>query len=275
MEDYSFIFVIVAILIITLFAYSYQRNKKARDFVQKHSVSLKRLLEINEKYKNQFKSCNNFDISHTYDNYNYYSVISCEDFLIYNLQFTKKSVIEEIIKASDNWNVFQLYSDEVKTIKTLGIFDEEYRKLNEKYLLSLEEKMFNQSKLKPTTDFQIMVTLFYAKMDGRICDSKCEPFNSNEIMSIIDRLSNKNGDFYRDRDIWDSLCRVERGKVSNKIRFSIYERDGYRCQICGRSGRFDDLEIDHIKPIAKGGKSTYDNLQTLCSRCNKEKSDKY
>ena len=30
-----------------------------------------------------------------------------------------------------------------------------------------------------------------------------------------------------------------------------------------------------IKPIAKGGKSTYDNLQTLCVYCNKEKGDKY
>lgn len=34
-----------------------------------------------------------------------------------------------------------------------------------------------------------------------------------------------------------------------------------------------DLEIDHILPISKGGKSTIDNLQTLCKTCNKEKSD--
>ena len=35
------------------------------------------------------------------------------------------------------------------------------------------------------------------------------------------------------------------------------------------------MDIDHIKPIAKGGKTTYDNLQTLCRRCNKEKGDTY
>lgn len=35
-----------------------------------------------------------------------------------------------------------------------------------------------------------------------------------------------------------------------------------------------DLEIDHIIPIAKGGKSTYDNLQTLCHRYNIKKGDK-
>jgi len=55
----------------------------------------------------------------------------------------------------------------------------------------------------------------------------------------------------------------------------IYARDHYGCRICGRSGNQDFLEIDHIKPISKGGKSTYDNLQTLCRRCNKEKGDTY
>lgn len=92
---------------------------------------------------------------------------------------------------------------------------------------------------------------------------------------MIKRLNNKNRDFYNDKGIWDSLCRVERGKVSNKMRFSIYKRDGYRCRICGRTEKHDYLEIDHIKPIAKGGKSTYDNLQTLCRRCNKNKGDSF
>uniref|UniRef100_UPI00111C32C3 HNH endonuclease n=1 Tax=Mycobacterium avium TaxID=1764 RepID=UPI00111C32C3 len=34
------------------------------------------------------------------------------------------------------------------------------------------------------------------------------------------------------------------------------------------------LEVDHIVPISKGGMSTPDNLQTLCWRCNRTKSNK-
>ena len=92
---------------------------------------------------------------------------------------------------------------------------------------------------------------------------------------VKERLNKKRGTYFTDREIWNAICRVERGKVSNKMRFSIYARDRYRCCRCGASGRFVQLEIDHIIPIAKGGKSTYDNLQTLCHNCNVEKGDKY
>jgi hypothetical protein len=49
----------------------------------------------------------------------------------------------------------------------------------------------------------------------------------------------------------------------------IFERDGYRCVICGR-GPTDGIEIqaDHIKPKDKGGKATLENGQTLCAQHN-------
>ena len=52
------------------------------------------------------------------------------------------------------------------------------------------------------------------------------------------------------------------------------KRDGFRCKLCGKSP--DDgikLEIDHKKPVSKGGSSEIHNLQTLCNLCNAGKSD--
>ncbi|MCC6294516.1 MAG: HNH endonuclease [Bryobacterales bacterium] len=46
--------------------------------------------------------------------------------------------------------------------------------------------------------------------------------------------------------------------------------------LCGASPAIQrgvQLEVDHILPWSKGGKSTIDNLQTLCSACNEGKSD--
>ena len=50
---------------------------------------------------------------------------------------------------------------------------------------------------------------------------------------------------------------------------AIFRRDNYRCVICGK-GRADGMEIqvDHIKPKDKGGRSIIDNGQTLCSQHN-------
>jgi len=39
-------------------------------------------------------------------------------------------------------------------------------------------------------------------------------------------------------------------------------------EVCLNCGEIDDLAIDHILPIAKGGKSEYSNLQLLCRTCN-------
>lgn len=53
------------------------------------------------------------------------------------------------------------------------------------------------------------------------------------------------------------------------IKEAIFKRNNYRCVICG-NGRHNGYEIhaDHIKPQFKGGESTLENGQTLCSEYN-------
>ena len=143
------------------------------------------------------------------------------------------------------------------------------------YAPAIEKNLISRTRLpNPPTDFTITVTLYCSRINGHIYDGKSETYRSEFILSSISRLRNRRGTFYNDRNVWDAICRVERGKVTNKIRFSIYERDGYRCRNCGVSQRFANLEIDHIIPIAKGGKSEYNNLQTLCHNCNVYKGDR-
>ena len=264
---------LVSIGIIALVIYKLIKDKHTA-FLTEHSISLRNLSDINKRYV--FLKINTYDESHTYDNSNFYNNISCQDYLIYILQFKNYSSIKnEINNANDNNQKYKLYCEEVDNTKKLGNYDIPIGKLNSNFLLKLEDKMFKTLLLKPITKFTIKVTLYCAKINGNVYDSKYETFNSEQIMNLIKRIHNKNGSFFLDKGIWDAICRVERGKVSNKMRFSIYNRDGYRCRICGRSGVFEDLEIDHIKPIAKGGKSEYNNLQTLCKRCNYEKGDRW
>jgi hypothetical protein len=56
-------------------------------------------------------------------------------------------------------------------------------------------------------------------------------------------------------------------------RFAILSAQKYTCSICDvdlETGR--DFDIDHIIPLANGGKNSLDNLQALCKGCHKEKT---
>ena len=61
-----------------------------------------------------------------------------------------------------------------------------------------------------------------------------------------------------------------------RLRFEVLARDQFTCRYCGASPTKDPsvtLHIDHIIPWSKGGETTIDNLQTLCSKCNLGKSN--
>jgi hypothetical protein len=59
-------------------------------------------------------------------------------------------------------------------------------------------------------------------------------------------------------------------KEANKLRWFVFKRDGFKCQKCRKQ---EDLSLDHIVPVSKGGKTESKNLQTLCENCNTKKSN--
>lgn len=62
----------------------------------------------------------------------------------------------------------------------------------------------------------------------------------------------------------------------------VFERDGWRCQICGkdtprerRGSRYPNApELDHRVPISSGGGHTYSNTQCACRACNGAKGNR-
>ncbi|WP_374195482.1 HNH endonuclease [Streptomyces sp. ISL-87] len=56
-----------------------------------------------------------------------------------------------------------------------------------------------------------------------------------------------------------------------RVRPRALVRDRFACVACGAR---EHLEVDHIKPIAKGGTWTLDNAQTLCKTCHFTKTQR-
>lgn len=63
-----------------------------------------------------------------------------------------------------------------------------------------------------------------------------------------------------------------RDPIGKRQRFRILTRDDYRCRYCGHGTPDVKVHVDHVIPVAAGGKSVDDNLVTACFDCNLGKS---
>ena len=59
-----------------------------------------------------------------------------------------------------------------------------------------------------------------------------------------------------------------------KVKIRVVRRDNYTCQHCGKHLLDNEVEFDHIIPVAKGGSSEENNIRLTCFDCNRSKSDK-
>jgi hypothetical protein len=74
-----------------------------------------------------------------------------------------------------------------------------------------------------------------------------------------------------------TIVKIDKRGISKSLKYDVFTRDKHKCRICGRSPATTPevvLTLDHIKPVAEGGTTHLENLQTLCMRCNLKKGGK-
>lgn len=64
---------------------------------------------------------------------------------------------------------------------------------------------------------------------------------------------------------------VKRIRIPEKVKIEVWRRDQGKCVECGRK---ELLEYDHVIPVSKGGSNTTRNIQLLCEKCNRKKSNR-
>jgi hypothetical protein len=69
---------------------------------------------------------------------------------------------------------------------------------------------------------------------------------------------------------------IDKRRIPSKMRYEKLIEGKRKCSLCGRSAKDGvKLEIDHIIPFSKGGKTEPKNLQVLCKDCNLGKGNEY
>ena len=68
-----------------------------------------------------------------------------------------------------------------------------------------------------------------------------------------------------------SICGFSQSRyISATTKKIVFTRDGGVCQCCSSTL---NLEYDHITPFSCGGSSSPSNIQLLCMKCNRSKSN--
>lgn len=70
--------------------------------------------------------------------------------------------------------------------------------------------------------------------------------------------------------VYDRLPRLE----VKFTRRNVFLRDKFTCQYCEKILPEAQLNLDHVTPRDKGGRTTWDNIVTSCFRCNTRKGNK-
>lgn len=91
--------------------------------------------------------------------------------------------------------------------------------------------------------------------------------NRERINSGSREWARQNRDYRR----YVNLLRRASGRLTLEELQEVYAAASGKCQVCGDS---ESLHIDHIVPVARGGKTDRENLQVLCRFCNISKGAK-
>ena len=58
------------------------------------------------------------------------------------------------------------------------------------------------------------------------------------------------------------------------IKLAVWEKQGHKCNICGKEFDYEFMEGDHITPWREKGRTVEENCQMLCRECNRRKGAK-
>lgn len=266
----KFILIAIVILIVVIISIAVILPKRNQKIVKKSSTLLKELDNLNSQYnfselKKEYTFKKDFP---TLQRYSTYQVNKLFDEVI-----TENYMLVEQSKLAQKNQ--ELYKDYMKKVNSLNshIAKEETKKLRITYknYLKIENKLFYKKQLNPRLDSDIICTVEYTSPAGRNHHIKRDVFSLLDVSRRYEELMEEQSMSNREKE----RRKRERALLTTKLRYEILERDGFKCQICGRTENDGvKLHVDHIYPISKGGATIPENLRTLCSDCNLGKSNK-
>ena len=265
---------VVGISLLSLFLIIENKRRKEREaryrcYIEHNSPRYLALLELNKQYDFSLSIADSYTYSihvkskKQFEQYNYIR------FVEEKIEANPEACFQYIQILTAHQEKYGLYQDALKQLPS-PISGENTAELDIPYdfYKKAEADLVSKATLQPCVDQRLICKCTYASPKGRSFMQAKKEFNLDDIKThydiVINRIAEK------------STKEYQRKAMTNSMRYDIMKRDGFRCVLCGRSSSDGvSLHVDHIVPVAKGGKTVPENLRTLCQECNSGKRDKY
>lgn len=195
------------------------------------------------------------------------------------LEYVVKSFYPNKFLYPEQIQKLQLLVEELETLREAKQIIENYKVEYQQYLgdvpayiMEEDEAGFYSRLGFANVDESVLTVEYkfaYTSGGGMAQRSFTVPMTEETIIELIKMLESKL--------TASAFAKEQRTLMTKKLREFIKNRDNFTCCFCGNSTHAEPnllLEIDHIIPVAKGGYTVEENLQTLCWKCNRSKSDK-
>lgn len=252
----------LSILFYLLFSYYW-------DKVNESSSLVRNLYLLNMTYKFQTGINKQFRLNKACNSVAQFRKVDLSNFFMSVINDSIDYYDELINKVESNRMLLKEYTEELSKLQSTAT-----KELSHKYKMPLfvyrliEKEIIRRKRSHPRTDTEFIVRTTYISPKGKNSYQNAFTYSFSDFKKYTDlvhlQIEKKKTKEY------------QRMIMSDALRYEILHRDGFKCQLCGATSKdgYTRLHVDHIVPIAKGGKTEKSNLRTLCDRCNLGKKDK-
>ncbi|MDY4544365.1 MAG: HNH endonuclease [Bacilli bacterium] len=261
------IFFLIFILPIIIYNFIIKRIiNKENEVVSKTSKKIQKITKLNESY--QFKDIKRKKRNIIEREYSRKSLdrVTGKSIINYHLDNNINGIRTDLENAIFNITLLEKYNKDVE--KVLQSESTNNSKYSSKKFKMVEERVL-RSIIYKKENFMITlkIEVYYRSNGGNVYDNKKRKYLFNDLVFVYNEWNRGNK--------FEETINQERKIMNDYIRYNVLKRDNFSCQICGITAKDGaKLQVDHIIPVSKGGKTVMSNLQTLCERCNIGKSNK-
>jgi 5-methylcytosine-specific restriction endonuclease McrA len=167
-----------------------------------------------------------------------------------------------------------------KNKKRIAVKAKQYREANKDSIAEWHKNHYLENREKKA----LYIRGYQEENSHRISEYNRERYNNNKqhFLELAKEYRNTpHGRAMQSKHRSVRRCLMKESSIERFDPKEIFNRDGYKCQICGHKTRPDFKNpnhplypnLDHIVPLSKGGDHSRKNTQCLCRQCNIEKSN--